>query len=98
MQDMAVGTSPGPNGLTIEWFKAFFHIYADDVITIYNSIFENHNQEPETMKKGYKRRALSYLMFSQYLTKIWRSADLANTSRYTKRQLPVKIELLSIFY
>ena len=47
------------------------------------------------MKKGYKRRALSYLMFTQYLTKIWCSADLANTSGYTERQFPVKIEFLS---
>ena len=76
MQNMATGRSPGPNGLTIEWFKTFFHLIADDIISIYNNIFQRHEHETTTMKTGYIK--LVHKRNEKYFLDTWRGLTLPN--------------------
>ena len=47
-----MGKTPGPDGLSIEFYKEFWHIIGSDLLEVYQNLFQT-GKIPSDMKKGY---------------------------------------------
>ena len=76
VRKMNVNKSPGPDGLTTEFYLTFWHLIADDLVEAFNRAFEGERLSPT------QTSSLLRLLFKKgdrNLLKNWRPISLLNT-------------------
>ena len=72
--DMENNKSPGPDGISGEFYKTFLPLLQDDLLMIINNVYVNQRDQPQSQKLGYIK--LVYKRGIKYFIINWRGITL----------------------